>query len=122
MTIQVNRRAFARQAPVSRETYVWVADWAARMTRARLLNVGSGGALVETHALSPTDRVLQIGLVNAPDVGWLEARIVRFEHTNRVALRFNCEASPRFISAAISGSRPTQDGNQGEAAGWIETV
>lgn len=111
MTIEIDRRAFPRQAPASRETYVWIADMAAQKAiMARLLNIGSGGALVETHALAPTDRVLQVGLVNAPDVGWLEAIIVRFEHTNRIALRFDPRASLDFISAAISGSKPTRDG------------
>ena len=126
MTIEIDRRAFPRQAPASRETYVWIADMAAQKAiMARLLNIGSGGALVETHALAPTDRVLQVGLVNAPDVGWLEAIIVRFEHTNRIALRFDPRASLDFISAAISGSKPTRDGAQGEApvqSGAVEAL
>ena len=103
MTTGIDRRASARHVPANNDMHVLIADWRThRITRARLLNISLGGALIESDEPLATDRVLRIGLENVPEVGWVDAKAIRCEHAHRVGVRFISPAEPRFVAAATS--------------------
>ncbi len=85
----------------------WLADWAVgRMSRARLLNVSLGGALIETHEIVTADRALNVGRENASELGSVDAEVVRFEPPHKMGIRFTSPYHPGFILAATLGIMP----------------
>ena len=94
MTMEVDRRAYPRHALAADQTYLLVMDWSGRrITRARLLNISTGGALISTDRVIATSQRLMVRLENAADTDWVEAEVVRFERTHQVGIRFNSRFS-----------------------------
>lgn len=90
MTTGTERRAFARHAPANNDMHVLIAVWRThRITKARLLNISLGEALIESDEPLAKGQVVRIGLENVPEVGWVDAIAIRCERAHRVAVRFN---------------------------------
>ena len=101
MSSERDRRAVGRYLPANTPTYVWVADWhRQRITMARLLDISSDGALLESNAVFHANSVLHIGLVGRPNVGWIDARPVWFGNSKQVGLRFDSPGKAEFALAA----------------------
>ncbi len=80
------------------------------MSRARLFNVSLGGALIETGEIVAADRALNVGL-DAPELGSVDAEVVRFEPPDKLGIRFTSPCHPGFILGATLGIMPTPRGS-----------
>jgi hypothetical protein len=101
MMLTVDNRASTRHSPTDDETYVQIFDWAGeRITRARLLNVSTGGALISTYTLVATSQKLRVRFEHAPEIGWIDAEAVHVKRPRKVGIRFNRPCSLEFVVAA----------------------
>lgn len=103
MTRGIERRASTRFEPEAPETYVQVMDWAGtRITKATLLNVSTGGALICTHTVVVTSQRIRVRFENVPETGWIVAEAVHFRRPQQVGIRFHSPCSPELVHAAVS--------------------
>jgi hypothetical protein len=110
MTLAVERRDSPRFHPGACGTDVQIRDWnGSRITRARLLNISIGGALICTDRVVATSQTVSMRLENAPETGWIEAEVVRFGRPSEVGIRFISPCRPLFVLAATSGPQPRLD-------------
>ncbi len=115
MTIAVDRRTTVRHTPAEYDTYVRIMDWTGkRITRARLVNVSTRGALIFTDSVVATSQKLRVQLERAPDTGWIEAEAVHFGRLQGVGITFMSACGPEFLLAATRGgssrlANPTEE-------------
>jgi PilZ domain len=89
MTLAVERRAADRHEIVSDRTSVQVMDWLGpRIRQARLVNISTSGALIETDQLPALHQPIRVRLEIAKEVGWFSAIPVRFGRSNEVGIHF----------------------------------
>ena len=108
----VDRRAFIRLTPESADTCVEIMDWTGtRITRATLLNVSRGGALVCSYTLIATSQKMRVRLVNAPELDWTDAEVVHLGLPQQVGIRFQSLRHSEFVLAATKrpARRPSAD-------------
>jgi hypothetical protein len=73
----VDRRVSVRHMPAKYETHLQVMDWTGSwVTKARLLNLSIGGAIMVTDSVVATGQKLHVRLANAPEMGWIDAQVV----------------------------------------------
>jgi hypothetical protein len=87
------------------------------MVHVRVVNLSVYGALIRTEGPSLVSGPIRIRLADAPETGWQEADVVRFEGSHEVGVRFACPCPPGFLSQAILGVDP-----RGFVRGDEETV
>lgn len=76
-------------------------DWAGeRITRARLLNVCTGGALISTYTLIATTQKLRVWFDRAPEIGWIDSAAVHVKRPRKVGIRFSRPCSPELVVTA----------------------
>src|SRR4051794_38916541 len=89
MTDATERRASIRRMTATGGVSLVVMDWTeSRITRARLLNVSSGGALILADTLPILDQPLSMRLEHAADFDWTLAIPVRFGPAREVGVKF----------------------------------
>jgi len=82
-------------------------DWTGRrITRARLLNVSTGGALIFTDSFVATSQKVRARLERAPEAGWIDAEAVHFGRPQGVGIRFSSPRRPEFVLEATKGGNP----------------
>jgi hypothetical protein len=91
MALAIERRAAVRYPAADGRTYVQLIEWTGRrMIRARLVNVGAGGALIRCDAQPFLLGQLRIQMEDAPEAGWFAARVVHFDRSLLVVgIRFD---------------------------------
>ena len=115
MLHNVERKACPRHAVAQYDTYVQIKDSTGkRITRARLLNISTSGALVCADDIVAMSQRIALRLERAPEMGWIDAEPVHFGQLQRVGIRFRPPCRPEFIAAAVSGgnaqmARPSDD-------------
>jgi hypothetical protein len=102
MTLVIERRASYRHVPSNNPTNIQIMDSTGRrVTRARLLNVSTGGALICSDRIVATSQSFRIRLENAPETGWLDAEAVHFGRSNAVGIRFRSPCRSDFLMTAV---------------------
>jgi hypothetical protein len=105
MALLVESRASTRHAPVIAETYLEIMDWPGkRVTRARLVDVSTGGALVLTVCVVATSQKLRVRLEGARETEWIVAEAVHFGRPDGVGIRFSWPC-PDFVLEATRRDR-----------------
>ena len=78
-----------------------------RAVRAKLLNIGSGGALIELHLFVAPRRAVKVGIENAPEFGWLDAKVIRIERSIEVVIGFSSPCDPPIPERGNTWGQPT---------------
>jgi hypothetical protein len=100
----IEHRASPRETTVSNRTYVQIMEWKGMpITRGRLLNLSTGGALILVEKVGGPDRPLWIRLEKAPETGWIAADVARFDRPQEVAVKFRSPCPLEFFLAATIG-------------------
>jgi hypothetical protein len=103
----IEHRASLRETTVNDQTYVQLMEWKGMpITRGRLLNVSTGGALVLVETVDGPHRPLWVRLESAPETGWIAADVARFDRPQVVAIRFRSLCPLEFFLAATLGRDP----------------
>jgi hypothetical protein len=103
----IEHRASPRAIPVNDPTYVQLMEGDGMpITRGRLLNVGPGGALIFVERVGEPNRPLWIRLERAPETGWIEADVARFERPQEIAIRFRAPCPLEFFLAVVLRADP----------------
>jgi PilZ domain len=98
----VDNRASSRSLAIDNITYVHIMQWAGKsITRAGLLNIGTGGALISTYTLIATGEKVRVQFDRAPEIGWFDAEVVHVKRPRKVGIRFNPPLRPEFADASI---------------------
>jgi PilZ domain len=117
----VNNRASVRRTPTSDETYVHIMDWAGeRISKARLLDVSLGGALISTYTLVATGQKVRLQFDRAPEIGWIDAEAVHVKRPRKVGVRFERPLRPEFVVAATSEERSKVEGPEDQETFGID--
>jgi hypothetical protein len=107
MTIVIDRRASTRHITAAYETYVQIMDWTGtRITRARLRNVSTGGALIVTDSVVATSQKLRLRFEIAPETSWIDAEVVHFGRRQEAGIRFSSPRPPEFVLVATRRNNP----------------
>jgi PilZ domain len=102
----VDNRAARRCVPSDDTTYVHIIPRAGeRITRARLLNISTGGALISTYSLVATGEKVLVQFDRAPEIGWFPAEVIHVKRPRKVGIRFNPPLSGQFAAASIREDR-----------------
>src|SRR5437016_2167806 len=103
----IEHRAAPREITVNDRTYVQLMEWKGMpITRGRLLNVSTGGALIRVEKAGEPYRPLWIRLERAPETGWIAADVARFARPQEVAIRFRSPCPLEFFLAATLRADP----------------
>lgn len=117
MTLAVERRAADRHDTVSNRTKVELMDWIGpRLREAKLVNISSSGALIQTDQLPALHQPLRVRLEIAKEVGWFSAIPVRFGQSNEVGIQFVRPLPLYFLSKSTPDSESPTAAN-----GEVET-
>src|SRR5205823_3050126 len=101
MTFATNRRASTRHAAANHQTILQIMDWTGqRVTRAKLLNISTEGALIRTDKVPVLKQPVRVRLENATEIGWIMAEPVRIGQSKEVGIRFCCPGPRAFLLAA----------------------
>ncbi len=111
----IEHRASPRETTVNNQTYVQLMEWKGMpITRGRLLNVSTGGALILVEREGRPDRALWIRLEKAPETGWIAADVARFDRPQEVAVKFRSPCPLEFyLAATIGDPRRSADSEEG---------
>jgi hypothetical protein len=117
MTLAVERRAADRHDTVSNRANVQLMDWIGpRIRQARLVNISSSGALIQTDQLPALHQPLRVRLEIAKEVGWFSAIPVRFGQSNEVGIQFVRPLPLYFLSKSTPVSDMLMPARTGEEA------
>jgi hypothetical protein len=108
----IEHRAAPRQIPVNDRAYVQLMEWhGIPIARGKLLNISTGGALIQVDSVGKPARPLWIRLEAAPETGWIAADIARFDRPQEVAIRFRAPCPLEFFLAATLRVDPRPSAN-----------
>jgi hypothetical protein len=115
MTLAVERRAADRHDTVNNRTNVQLMDWIGpRIREAKLVNISSSGALIQTDQLPALHQPLRVRLEIAKEVGWFSAIPVRFGQSNEVGIQFVRPLPLYFLSKSTPVSDTPMPARTGE--------
>jgi hypothetical protein len=99
MTLAVERRGSVRHETVNNQTSVQLMDdrTGKRITRAKLLNISTGGALILTDKEPALYQPLRVRFENATEIALIDAEPVRFGRSKEVAIRFTRQCPSDFL-------------------------
>jgi PilZ domain len=101
----IERRGSTRHSTTNDPVIVQLMDRTGhRMTRARLANISTGGALILTDQAPVLNHALQVRLERTPETGWITAIPVRLGRSREVGLQFTRPCPPDFLWAATLGT------------------
>ena len=101
MSPTIEQRTAPRKITMPDKTYVELMEWKGTpITRGKLLNVSTGGALILVEKVGAPDRPLWIRLERAPETGWIAADVARVDRPQEVAIRFRPTCPLDFFLAA----------------------
>ena len=111
MTIAIERRASVRRETVNNQTSVQLTydRTGKRFTRAKLLNISTGGAWILTDKELALYQPLWVRLENATEIALIDAQPVRFGRTNEVGIRFTRQCPPDLLLMLGVDSRGSLD-------------
>jgi PilZ domain len=113
----VDNRASSRNLAIDNIAYVHIMQWAGKsITRARLLDISTGGALISTYTLMAIGEKVRVQFDRAPEIGWLEAEVVHVKRPRKVGIRFNRPLRPEFANAPIRECPQVADASEEETA------
>ena len=102
MAIEIERRTSPRTAPGALGDDLLILDRKMMMVRAKLLDISAGGALLQFDGIISNGRSFSILLHDVPELGWIEAEVVRSDGPREVGVRFVSPFSPEFLQAETS--------------------
>ncbi len=110
MAVTIERRTTPRTPPgalgagilIMHETEKWI-------LHARLLDISAGGAFIRPVRGVAKGRQLRILVHEAPELGWIDAEIVRSGGPSEAGVRFLTPFSPEFVLAATTERQPGRD-------------
>jgi hypothetical protein len=76
---------------------------------AKLLDISAGGALIRSDWGLAHRRLLRIMVQDVPELGWIDAQVVRSAGPGEAAVRFLTPFSPGFVLAATTEREPGRD-------------
>jgi hypothetical protein len=111
MTIDIERRSWSRMTPGALGANLLILDEAhKRMMPAKLLDISAGGALIRSDEVMVTGGRLGLLIRDVPELGWIDAKVVRPGGQAEMGVRFISPFRPEFLLAATSeGSRARED-------------
>ena len=119
----IEQRTAPRKITMHDKTYVQLMEWRGTpITRAKLLNVGAGGALIFVESVGAPDRPLWIRLERAPETGWIAADVARVDGPQEVAIRFRPSCPLDFFLAATLRGDAERTGDSENATPGIAEV
>ncbi len=80
------------------------------MRPGKLLNISAGGALIRSDRGITEQRRLRILIHDVPELGWIDAEVVRSDEPRELAVRFITPFSPEFVQAATTEPRSSREG------------
>jgi PilZ domain len=116
MALAIERRTSPRTTPGALGDDLLILDLKHEaMMHARLLDISAGGALLHFDGVIANSRSFSILVHNVPELGWIEAEVVRSVGPREVGVRFISPFSPEFVQAATSECSPRR-GHDAEGA------
>ena len=119
MALAIERRTSPRTTPGALGDDLLILDRKRKaMVHARLLDISAGGALLHFDGVIANGRSFSILVNDVPELGWIEAEVVRSVGPREVGVRFISPFSPEFVqsaTAATSECRPRR-GHDAEGA------
>jgi hypothetical protein len=110
MALTIDRRTHPRVAPRALGTdIVIMRDGEKWTTPATLLNVSASGALIRSDLGLATYGRFRILLHKVPELGWIDAEIVRFAGQSEAGVRFITPFSPEFVQSATTQREPVRE-------------
>jgi len=97
------RRAARDPAAPNRARLEWDDGTASHSLPARLIDIGSGGALIEAEGRPPQRGTVWLGLEEPARAGWVAARVVRSDGPNRLGVAFAGPCPDDLLLAATLG-------------------
>jgi hypothetical protein len=87
---------------IMNETGMW-------MSYAKLLDISAGGALIRSDGGMAEGRQLRILVQDVPELGWIDAQIVRVAGPGEAGVRFRIPFCPDFVLSATTERKPERD-------------
>lgn len=112
MSRTIERRTSPRSSPGALGPDILILDEERRRAQpARLLDISAGGALIRSDRAVAVGRQVGLLVFKVPELGWIDAEIVRSAGPNEVGVRFLSPFRPEFVAAATSHREPRPDGD-----------
>src|SRR5262245_24838303 len=102
MALAIERRTSPRTTPGALGDNVLILEKKKAMMHARLLDISARGALIHFDGVIARGRRFSILVHDVPELGWIDAEIVRAVGPREVGVRFISPLSPEFVLAAKS--------------------
>ena len=100
MALAIERRTSPRMTPGDLGSELLIMDRKHKaMMNAKLLNISTGGALLHFDGGIANGQSFSILLHDLPELGWIEAEVVRSDGPRGVGVRFVHPFSPEFLQA-----------------------